>query len=71
MTHRRHGLKNREDYDTAKKAFIVAKNPGQKQQQTHTAADPATGMTDIMADTTIKIFYSDYSRSDKDPTSCI
>ena len=30
-SHRRHGLKNREDYDKAKKDFIATKNPGQKQ----------------------------------------
>ena len=68
-SHQRHGLKSREDYDKAKKNFIVTKNPGQKQQQARTAAHPATVMTDIMADTTVKIFYGDYSRSDKDPTS--
>ena len=69
MSHWRHSLKSREDYNKAKKDFIATKNPGQKQQQTRTAADPATAMTDIMADTAVKIFYGNYSRSDKDPTS--
>ena len=31
--------------------------------------NPATEMTDIMADTAMKIFYSDYTRNDEDPTS--
>ena len=31
MSHQRHSLKNREDYDKAKKDFIAMKNPGQKQ----------------------------------------
>ena len=68
-SHQRHGLKNREDYNKAKKDFIATKNPGQKQQQTHRIDSPATETTDIMADTAMKIFYGDYTRNDKDPMS--
>ena len=56
MSHWRHGLKNREDYNKAKKDFIATKNPGQKRQQTHMIDNPATETTDIMADTAMKIF---------------
>ena len=70
-SHQRHGMKSREDYNKAKKDFIVTKNPWQKQQQTCMAANPATVTTDIMADTTVKIFYGDYSRAMKiQPPGC-
>ena len=69
---RSHGLKTREEYEKAKEDFIATRNPGQTLQQTHAAYDQQTTKTrttETMMDTSVKIFYGDYSRNDKDPTT--
>src|SRR6266481_3413565 len=64
---RRHGLKTREEYERIKQDFIATRNPGQRSPQTD--PQPATETTDTMGDTSMKIFYGDYSRNGEDPTT--
>src|SRR6266481_9922682 len=64
----RHGLKDREEYDKAKRDFVTVKNPGQTHPVTSPLAETVK-MTNMMTDTSANIFYGNYSRNDEDPTS--
>jgi len=69
---RSHGLKTRNKYDKTKEDFIATKSPGQRPQQTHPAHSTlrrTARTTETMTDTSVKIFYGDYSRNDEDPTT--
>ena len=64
QTRRKYGLKTQEEYESSKQAFIASKGP----RQADIAPSPqTTKTTETMTDTTVKIFYGDYSRSDEDP----
>src|SRR6266481_3516366 len=66
QTRRKYSLKTQEEYESSKQAFIASKSP----RQADTAPSPQTTKTiEMMTDTTVKIFYGDYSQSDEDPTA--
>ena len=61
----KYGLKTRDDYKRTKQDFIATQNPGTRQNP----RPPVTKTTEEMGDSSMKIFYSDYSRNNEDPTN--